>query len=190
MDIQRIWTFREFMRINQSTAGFVVCISGEMVPDVELSLRLYGLRKRAHKAMHLFLCWLGSGNCVRSRQPGKVLAEAVPRNKAVEICIRVKVVRVVVPPAHIRTRSGQSLTLAERLEERVFIQVQEEIMISVELLAQRTLEQLDVRIVESRKSRLDRHGRRVVLGKCSPAKGIPDGAATDNGGASLEKLPA
>ena len=71
-------------------------------------------------------------------------------NEGVEIFRRRKVVGIVVPSTHVGAGSGHPLALAKRLQQRVFIQMQKEVVIMVKLLAQQSIKQLHLGVLKYR----------------------------------------
>ncbi len=122
--VERGGVSSEFVRVNQTAAGFVEGVGGQAVVHVKFSGRVHGRAVAADQALHFFLRGLGSGDGVRAREPRKVLAETVSGYERVEIVHGAEIVGVVVPPAHIRADRGETFALAERFEQRVFIEMQ------------------------------------------------------------------
>src|SRR6516165_2829083 len=71
----------------------------------------------------------------------------------------IEVARVVIPPAHIRARSGQARTLSKRFQQRVFIQAEKQFVVVLKLCSEESLEELNLRIFEQRKRGYDSRGR-------------------------------
>src|SRR4051794_22250687 len=138
--IERIRALRELVRIDQSATGFVICVRREMIVNVKLSRRLDGFCKATNQAVNLLLSGLGSCNRIGASKPGKILPKAVPGNEGMKMLRRAKVVCIVIPAAHVRPRRRHSLALPKRLEERVFVEVQKQIMVMIELFAQQSFE--------------------------------------------------
>src|SRR5882672_9088572 len=136
-DIKRNRIGCEFVSVNQAATGLVERVARQMIVNVELTRRLDRLAKRANQTVHFGLGDLVSRDGVSPRQTGHILAETVARNKAMKTPAgRIKVVAVVIPAAEIRARSRHSPTLTERLEQPIFIQIQEDSVIVVELLTE------------------------------------------------------
>jgi hypothetical protein len=55
----------------------------------------------------------------------------------VKVGVGIEIASVVMPSAHAGTGRRDALALAKRLEERIFVQVQEQIVIVIESLAER-----------------------------------------------------
>src|ERR1700722_1338500 len=81
-------------------------------------------------------------------------------DKRVKIVLLIEIVGVVVPAAHVGTRRGHSLALTEGFEEAVFVEIEEQRMVLVELVSEGAVEELHVRVTENRELRSDRHRRR------------------------------
>src|SRR6185369_15027925 len=96
------------------------------------------LSKRTYQAMHFLLGGLRSGDRVCACQPRHVLSKAVPGNKGVKIFRRTEIVGIVIPSAHVRTWRRNPFALAKRLEQGIFVEMQEHIVIAIELLAERS----------------------------------------------------
>src|SRR5262249_22057682 len=111
-----------------------------VIIHVKLPRGLHGLAKRPDQPVHLLLRRLVSGYGIRTRQSGKILSKTVTGNEGMEILRRIEVVRVIVPAAHVRPRRRHPLALAEWLEQSIFVQMQKQIVIVDELLAQWSIE--------------------------------------------------
>jgi hypothetical protein len=77
-------------------------------------------------------------------------------DERVKIILFVEVVGIVIPAAHVRAWSGHSLALSEGFEEAVFVKIEEQLMILVELGAEGPVEELHIGIAEDRELRSDR----------------------------------
>ena len=73
-----------------------------------------------------------------------------------EIVHRAEIIGIVIPAAHVRADRGEAFALAEWFQQRVFIEMQVEIVILVELAAERAVEQLDLGVAERGELRRDR----------------------------------
>ena len=102
------------MRIQQADGDFVVGVSGKAIafPEFRRDCR----RKVANKPMHLLLRGFVSGGGVVAGQTGEILAEAMPRSKAIiPRLVQILQRRPTVPPAHVVSRSREAGALAKRL---------------------------------------------------------------------------
>src|SRR5580700_4121042 len=150
----------KFMSVDETAASFVEGVAREAVVDVELPGGLDRLGKGAHETLNFFLRGLRSGHGIGASQAGKVLAERMSGNEGMKIILLVKIVGIVVPASEIGAGSRHSLTLAERLEQPIFIEIEEHLVVLIKLSAEGTIEQLDFRVAENREWRSDCGGRR------------------------------
>ena len=101
--------------------------------------------------MDFFLGRFVAGYRIGARKARKILSKAVAGNESVEIIWRAEVVGIVIPSAHVRAGSRHTHAMAKRFQQSVFVQVQVQVVIVVELLTKQTIEQLYLRVVEDRK---------------------------------------
>src|SRR6266849_443476 len=143
----------KLMSIDEPTARLVECIARQPVINVELPRGFYGLRKGAYQTVNFLLRRLRSRHRIGSRQPGNVLTKRMTGNKPVKIILLVKVIRIVIPTSEVRAGSRHPLTLAKRLEQSIFAEVQEQLMVLVELDTEGSVQELHIRVSEDRKRR-------------------------------------
>ena len=114
----------EFVGINQAAAGFVEGISGQAIIHIKLPGGIHRCAVAANQTLHFFLRGFRAGDGVRAREPRKILAETVPGDESMEIIHRAEIISVVVPAAHVWADRGETFALAERFEQRIFIEMQ------------------------------------------------------------------
>jgi hypothetical protein len=83
------------------------------------------------------------------------LAEAVAGNEAVKGAVRIELIGIVVPAAHVVAGRGLAGALAEGLEQRVLVEAEEEGVVGVELLTHEAFKQLDVAVFKLLERRVD-----------------------------------
>src|SRR5215471_13837403 len=135
--------------------------------------------------MNLLLRQLGTGRGISARQAGEILPKAVAGDESMKIFRWAEVVGVVVPSTHIRSWSRHTLALAKRLQQSVFVKVEEHIMVVVELLPQQTGEELYLVVGKDRQRRL--HGHRDRVGHRGRMKSAAHHGGTRNS-SELEEL--
>src|SRR5207245_2420321 len=89
--------------------------------DEELASRIYGLCVPGGQALHFCAGRFRTGGGSESCQSGNILPEVCPWAK------------IVIPATHVFAWSGQADTLTINLEELVFTQIQEELVILIKL---------------------------------------------------------
>ncbi len=136
----------ELMRVDEAAVGLVEGIGREAVVRVEL-LADRG-RKTRDETMHLGLRGLVAGNRISAREAGDPLAEGVARNIAGHVLGRVEEARRGVPAAQIFAGRGQAGELTEGLEHAVFVEIEEESVVLLELHEHGAIEKLHVFVVE------------------------------------------
>src|SRR5580700_635428 len=144
------------MSIDEAATSLVEGVAGQAIVDVELSCGFNRLAKGAHQAVNFFLRGLRTGDGAGASETGEILAEGMAGNEGMKIILFVEVVGIVIPAAHVGAWSGHSLALSEGLEEAVFVKIEEQLMILVELGAEGPVEELHIGIAEDRELRSDR----------------------------------
>src|SRR5580698_6414572 len=65
-----------------------------------------------------------------------------------EVVRRVKVGSIVIPSAHVWTRSGHAFTLTEGFEQCIIVEVKKQVVVVIELSAKRAIQELHLGILE------------------------------------------
>src|SRR3569833_380892 len=106
--------------------------------------------------MHLLLRCPVSGRCIVTGKRGQILTETMPgREPIVPRLSKIIQGSPAIPASHLLARSRQSRALPERLEQRILIQPAIKRMITIELLARRSVQQLYFSIAELGKGGID-----------------------------------
>jgi hypothetical protein len=74
----------------------------------------------------------------------------VAGDEGMEIVSGVKVSPIVIPSAHVRSGSRHALALPEWLQQGIFIEIEKQIVIVIELRAKGAIEELHLRIFKQR----------------------------------------
>ena len=132
------------MSVNQAATRLVIGVGRQTVVDIELPAWFHRFTEGTNQAVHLFLSGLRPRHRVGASQTRQILSKAVAGNEGMKIIHGAKVIGVVIPAAHVGSRSRHPFALPERLQQCIFVEVQEQIVIVVELTAEQTVKQLNL----------------------------------------------
>ena len=172
----------ELVGVDEAAVGLVEGVGGDAVVFVELFAD--GGAEGCDETVDLGLGGLVAGDGVGAGEAGEPLAEGVAGDVAGHVFGRVEERRWGVPAAEVFSGGGLAGELTEGLEHAVFVEIEEEGVVLLELDQHRAVEELDVFVVElgQRGGGCCRGGRR------GEGVGVAeDGGACGEGCAGLEE---
>ena len=134
------------MRVDEAAVGLVEGVGGDAVVFVEFFAD--GGGEAGDETMNLGLGGFVSGDGVGAREAGDPLAEGVAGDVAGHVFGRVEEGRGRVPAAEVFAGCGQAGELTEGLEDAVFVEIEEEGVVLLELHEHGAVEELHVFVVE------------------------------------------
>jgi hypothetical protein len=172
----------ELMRVDKAAVGLVEGVGGDAVVLVELLAD--GGGEAGDEALDLGLSGLVAGDGVGARESGDPLAEGVAGDVAGHVFGWVEEAGGGVPAAEVFAGGGLAGELAEGLEDAVFVEVEEEGVVLLELDEHGAVEELHFFVVELG----ERRGGRCGCGRRGECGCVAeDGGAGGEGGAALEE---
>src|ERR1035437_3248526 len=173
----------KLMSVDQAAVGLVECVRRYAVVRIKFLTDRWS--EPGNQSLDLSLRGLVSGNRTGAGKSRDPLPEGVARNVASHVLRWIKEVRGRVPAAKVFTGSRKPRELAERFEHAVLVHFEEKFVILLELHEHRTVEELDILVVELGKRRCGCNGRGPRVRRVRVAK---DCHTRGECRATLEKL--